>query len=159
MRLSVGDRCTLSRSFSAADVHAFGTASGDWNPVHFPEKHAQVTQLETEKWRANPKTKDLPLPTTGIFRFPKPIVHGMLTASLIGTLFATHLPGSIYLQQSINFRAPVYYDEQVTATIEVISVDRKRVMCKTTVEKVGADEKVILVVEGEARVMVEALQA
>jgi acyl dehydratase len=159
MRLSPGDSCTLKRSFSASDVQAFGTASGDWNPVHYPEKHAKVTQLETEKWRADPKTKDLPLPTTGIFRFPKPIVHGMLTASLIGTLFATHLPGSIYLQQSLQFRAPVFYDEQVVAKIEVISVDRKRVLCKTTVEKIDASGKTIVCVEGEARVMVDSLQA
>jgi 3-hydroxybutyryl-CoA dehydratase len=148
----------MSRSFSSDDVFSFGRASGDWNPVHYPDRFAAVVRAEEARWRSSPLTASLPLPNTGIFRFPAPIVHGMLTASLIGTLFATHLPGAIYMQQSIHFRAPVFYDEMVTARIEVIKVDRKRVTCRTVVEKADKEGKTVLVVEGEAKVMVESLQ-
>lgn len=158
MRLNVGDSCCLTKSFNAADVRHFGQASHDWNPVHYPEMHAVLVQQQTAKWRADPATANLPLPKTGIFRFHAPIVHGLLTSSLIGTLFAHHLPGAIYLNQSLQFKAPVYYDEKLTARIEVTSVDRTRVTCRTTVEKTDKDGKVILVIDGEAKVLVEALE-
>ena len=32
-------------------------------------------------------------------------------------------PGSIYMQQQLNFRAPVYVDEEVTATVKVMDFD------------------------------------
>ena len=158
-RLAPGQYCEMTKTFSASDVYAFGVACGDWNPVHYPDLHAKMTEAETLRWRSDPKTKDSPLPKTGIFRFPKPIVHGMLTSSLIGTVFAYHLPGAIYLQQSLNFRAPVYYDEPVTARIEVLSVDRNRVTCKTTVEKKDLETgNKVVVVDGEAKVMLETLE-
>lgn len=158
--LAVGDTCSMVKSFSAADVRAFGGACLDWNPVHYPEGYAEKAALQESAWRSDPATASLPLPTDrGVRRFPGPIVHGMLTASLIGTLFATHLPGAIYLSQSLAFRAPVLYDEPVTARIEVLRLERRgRVVCRTTVEKKDAQGNTIIVIDGEAKVMVESLQ-
>jgi len=170
--LSVGDSCSLTKSFNAEDVLAYGKSCGDFNAVHYPDSYAKARKDAEDRWRSDPSTNALPLPNTGIFRFPRPIVHGMLTSSLIGALFASHFPGAIYLSQSLRFRAPVYYEEEVEAHIEVIDIEwkRKRIKCKTTIvkkqkkQKQDADAKTegeeeIVVVDGEATVLLDSLQA
>ncbi len=179
-RLAPGDSCSMTKSFSAADVQAFGKASGDWNPVHYPpmyEKHraeqapaAVDAKSGSSAAAPSPPSAAAIAAAASIARFPRPLVHGLLTASLIGSLFATHLPGAIYLQQSLHFRAPVFYDEPLTARIEVIAVEkRNRVRCRTIIEKQAepsgsnsataatAAAAPIVVVEGEATVLVESL--
>lgn len=177
--LRVGDSCRLTRSFSEADVRRFGECSGDWNPVHYPDSYARVRAMEEEALRkeqaqqaqaapsdavAGSAAQPAPpasLPRTGIFRFPAPIVHGMLSASLISTLFATHMPGAVYLSQTLRFRAPVFYDQIVHAIVTVTDIDckRRRVTCSTRVEKAGDKEgETIVVVDGEASVLLDRLQ-
>jgi acyl dehydratase len=165
-RLSVGDSCSLSKSFNESDVRAFGAASGDYNPVHYPEmyeQHAKEVAARSSSAALAPPSAAFLAAASSIARFPRPLVHGLLTSSLVGTLFASHLPGAIYLSQSLHFRAPVFYDESVTATIHVLSIQRKRsgarVTCRTVVEK-AADAQgkpPVVVVEGEATVLVESL--
>lgn len=140
-------------------MQSYGHACGDFNPVHYPEGYTEKRALAQAAWDADPKTAGTPLPTDrGIARFPGPIVHGMLTASLIGALFASHLPGAIYMSQSLTFRAPVLYDEEVTARVSVLKIEkRNRVTCRTTVEKTNAQGEKILVIDGEAKVMLESL--
>eukprot|EP01048_Picozoa_sp_COSAG05_P013191 COSAG05_NODE_1382_length_5019_cov_58.408740_3_plen_176_part_00 len=93
---------TLRRHFTPADVAAFAALSGDENPLHLDADYARTT----------------------IFR--RPIVHGMLTASLFPSIFATNFPGSIYLSQTLNFKGPVFVGESVTATVTVLSCRQMR---------------------------------
>jgi len=53
--------------------------------------------------------------------FKERIAHGILTASLLSTVLGTKLPGpgSIYISQSLNFRAPVKIDDEVTAIARI----------------------------------------
>ena len=46
----------------------------------------------------------------------------MLTGSLFSTVFGTKLPGegAIYLSQSLEFTAPVYFGDTVTATVTLV---------------------------------------
>jgi len=128
--VKVGDKASLTKTYSASDVTTFAAISGDTNPVHLDEAYAQKT------------------------RFGHRIVHGMLTASLISAVLGTQLPGpgSIYLSQTLQFRAPVYLDDTVTAWIEVVSVREDKgivtlkTMCPNQVDKV--------VLEGEALLLV-----
>jgi 3-hydroxybutyryl-CoA dehydratase len=77
----------------------------------------------------------------------------MLSASLISTVLGTRLPGpgTIYLAQTLKFRAPVRIGATVTATAEVTALDaeKKRATLKTTCTVEGKP-----VIEGEAVVMV-----
>jgi 3-hydroxybutyryl-CoA dehydratase len=81
------------------------------------------------------------------------IAHGVLTAGLISATIANRLPGpgTIYLNQSLNFKAPVKPGETVRATVTIKSmVPEKRRVILETVCRVG--DKVVL--DGEATVMV-----
>jgi 3-hydroxybutyryl-CoA dehydratase len=77
----------------------------------------------------------------------------MLTASVISAAVANKLPGpgAIYMNQSLNFRAPVRPGDTVHATVVVkeIIMEKKRVVLSTTCSVKG-----MLVIDGEAMVKV-----
>ncbi len=99
-----GMTAQLRRTFTREDVEAFARLSGDVNPAHVDAAYA----------------------ATSIFG--RPVVHGMLTASLISTLLGTRLPGrgAIYLSQSLQFRAPVFIGDAVQAEVEITGIDTRR---------------------------------
>lgn len=110
--LRIGQRASLQKTFSAADVTMFAGVSLDVNPVHMSEGFAKTTM------------------------FGKRIIHGMLTASLISAVLGIQLPGpgTIYLGQELKFLAPVYVGDDITATVEIIELreDKKIVKLNTT---------------------------
>lgn len=127
--LSVGQTARFEKTIGEADVVAFAGASGDDNPVHLDADYAAATP------------------------FKERIAHGMLTASLVSAVLGTRLPGpgTIYLSQTLKFRAPVPLGSTVVATVEVTALDpAKRRATLRTVCEVGGKP----VVEGEAVVMV-----
>ena len=59
-------------------------------------------------------------------------------------------PGSIYLSQDLRFRKPVYLDDTITATVEVVALEEKgRVRLRTTC----TNQRGELVLDGEAVVL------
>lgn len=127
--LAVGMSAAYERVVTPADIEAFAAVSGDHNPVHLDEEFAKTT------------------------RFKGRIAHGMLGASFISTAIASKLPGpgSIYLAQSLAFKAPVRPGDKVETVITVAEIlrDKGRVVLKTQC-RVGAT----LVIDGEATVLV-----
>ena len=131
--LKIGDSAFMTKTFSDEDVRNFAEISGDKNPVHLDDEFASGTQ------------------------FKRRLVHGMLTAGLISAVMGTELPGpgSIYLSQSINFRAPVYIDDTITATVTVLKIrESKKIV---TLEKVCKNQDGMVVLEGEAVLLVPEL--
>ena len=127
--LAVGHTATMTRIVQVEDVKMFAELSGDFNPLHFDEEFAATT------------------------RFGRCVAHGMLSASYISTVIGTQLPGSgtIYMSQSIAFKAPVYLGDEVITTVEVLSLDTQK--SRATLHclcKVGDT----IVIEGEAAVLV-----
>jgi 3-hydroxybutyryl-CoA dehydratase len=124
--MKVGDKATLSKTITDADVVLYAGLSGDFNPVHVDEEFAK---------------KSL---------FGKRIAHGMLSAGLISAVIGTDLPGinSIYLGQELKFLAPVFIGDTVTAEVEVTSKrdDKMIVKLRTTVRNQKGEN----VIEGEA---------
>ncbi len=127
--LQIGQRASLGKTISEADILMFAAVSLDTNPIHLDAEAAKQSI------------------------FGERIAHGMLSASLISALLGTRLPGpgSIYMRQGLRFLAPVRIGDTVRATVEVVSLnpEKKRATLKTTC-MVG-DE---LVIEGEAYVQV-----
>jgi len=70
---------------------------------------------------------------------------------LISAVIGTQLPGpgSIYMQQTLSFLAPVHMGDTVTARVEVMEkIDKKKVRLKTTC----LNQDAVIVLEGEALV-------
>ncbi|MCK9471717.1 MAG: MaoC family dehydratase [Bacilli bacterium] len=127
--LFVGQSCSLKRRFSETDVLKFAEVTGDKNPAHIDEDYAKTTFFKTR------------------------IVHGMLVGSLFSAILGTKLPGvgSIYTFQSLKFIRPVYFNEEITATVSVKEIiqDKNRVLF----ECVAKNEKDEVVIVGEATIM------
>ena len=127
--LTIGMTATYGKTLTDADVLMFTGVSGDTNPLHQNREFAEQTQ------------------------FGEPIVHGMLTASLISTLIGTRLPGPgcIYIDQSLKFTVPVRVGDTVTAKVVIAELDSKRPFAVLdTICTVG--DQVVL--KGQARVKV-----
>ncbi len=132
MNVKVGDTASITKTISNADIHAFADITGDHNPLHLDDEFARQT------------------------RFGRRIAHGMLTASLISSVIANQLPGqgSVYLGQTLQFVAPVFPDDTITARVTVTSVrDDKPILKLATVCVNQRNETVI---KGEATVLVSS---
>ena len=110
--LKIGQKASVQKTFTAADVTAFAGISLDVNPIHMSDKYAQSTI------------------------FGKRIVHGILTSGLISAVLANKLPGpgTIYLGQELKFTSPVYLGDDITAEVEIVELreDKKIVKLSTT---------------------------
>jgi 3-hydroxybutyryl-CoA dehydratase len=127
--VTVGMTATYERVVSIADIEAFAAVSGDHNPVHLDDAYAKTTLFKGR------------------------IAHGMLGASFISTVLASQLPGpgTVYLGQTLAFKAPVRPGDKLEARVTVTEVrrEKKQVVLKTEC-RVGDR----LVIDGEATVMV-----
>lgn len=81
-------------------VDAFGDVSGDRNPLHFDEAYAAST------------------------RFGHRIAHGTILMAYLSALMASTLPGpgTIYVTQHIEFKAPVYIGDTIEVEVTVEEV-------------------------------------
>ena len=123
--IQIGEKASFSKTISESDVYLFAGISGDLNPAHINEEYSQNTY------------------------FKKRIAHGLIAASLISTVLGTKLPGpgTIWISQDIKFLAPVYFNDTITATVEVIEKieDKKWIKFKSWCK--NQDGKMVL--EGE----------
>ena len=131
--LKTGDSASLTKTFLDKDVRSFAEISGDTNPVHLDDDFAAGT------------------------RFKRRLVHGMLTGGLISAVLGTKLPGpgSIYLSQSITFRAPVFINDTITATVTVSRIREDKPI--VSLETVCKNQDGAVVLDGEATLLVPGL--
>ena len=84
--ITVGQKASLTKTFTDEDVRKFAEVSLDVNPLHLDDEYAKTTI------------------------FGKRIAHGVLTCGLISAVLANKLPGqgTIYLGEEVGLSAPVY---------------------------------------------------
>lgn len=126
--LEPGMSASFAKTITEADIILFAGASGDNNAMHINEEFARQTQFKGR------------------------IAHGMLTASVISAAIAGRLPGpgTVYLGQSLRFKAPVRPGDTVHATVTIKELMREKGRATlTTVCRVGDT----VVIDGEAVVM------
>jgi phosphate acetyltransferase/phosphate butyryltransferase len=93
--IKIGDSAEIVRTLTWNDIELFATVSGDVNPAHVDKTFADNNY------------------------FHKIIVHGMWGGSLISTVLGTKLPGpgTIYIEQSLNFKKPIGIGDTVTVKV------------------------------------------
>ena len=129
MKFSVGDSAEITKKLEQSDVDAFARMTGDHNPVHVDAEFAKTTP------------------------FGKRIAHGMLTASLISAVLANKLPGegSVYLGQTLQFVAPVFPGDEITARVVVKAIREDKPIVK--LETICVNQRDEVVIRGEATVL------
>ena len=127
--LQPGMSHTMGKTITDADIVLFAGVSTDTNAVHLDEEFGKSTP------------------------FGGRIAHGMLSASFISAVLGAHMPGpgTIYLAQTLKFKAPVRPGDTVktTVTVKEVIAAKKRVILET-ICRVGDT----VVIEGEATVMI-----
>lgn len=129
--LSVGMSAIFAKTITEADIVLFAGASGDNNAMHINEEFAATTMFKGR------------------------IAHGMLTASVISAAIANKLPGpgTVYMRQNLQFKAPVRAGDTVHAQVSVREmVAEKRLVFLDTVCKV----RDTVVITGDALVKVSS---
>jgi 3-hydroxybutyryl-CoA dehydratase len=128
--LRPGDKASRTTTVTDETIHAFADLTGDTNPVHLDDAYAAGT------------------------RFGRRIAHGMIAAGLISAVLANDLPGpgTVYLSQTLQFKAPVYPGDTITTTVEVKSVRADKPI--VTLTTVCRNQQDVAVLEGEAVVLV-----
>jgi 3-hydroxybutyryl-CoA dehydratase len=129
MRFKAGDTAEITKTIEQSDIDSFANVTGDHNPVHVDEEFSKTT------------------------RFGRRIAHGMLTASLISAVLANKLPGegSVYLGQTLQFVAPVFPGDEITARVTVREVREDKPIVK--LETICLNQRGEVVVRGEATVL------
>lgn len=127
--IEIGDTASFSRLVTEREVEMFAAVSGDHNPVHLNPEYAATTS------------------------FGECIAHGMLTGAFISAAIAMELPGpgTIYLGQSLQFRAPVFLGDTLTVNLEVTEKHPKKPWVTIATIVVNQDGKEVA--KGEASVM------
>ena len=102
--MQLNDTHTHAFRFSQADVEAFARVTGDNNPLHLDAEFAAQTP------------------------FKRPIMHGMLGASIFTKVLGTEFPGygSVYLAQTLEFLRPMFVDTDYEATFTVQALDPEK---------------------------------
>jgi len=128
MKFTVGDSAEITKTIDQADIQAFADVTGDHNPIHLDESFAKTT------------------------RFGRRIAHGMLTASLISSVLANRLPGegSVYLGQTLQFVAPVFPGDEITARVTIKEIREDKPILK--LETICSNQRGEVVIRGEASV-------
>lgn len=129
---SAGQSCTRTLKVDDKLVHAYADVTGDHNPVHVNDEFAKKT------------------------RFGSRIAHGGILFGFISKVLGNDLPGvgTIFLSQTINFKAPVFIGETVTLLATLVELLPKNGAKLTTVI---TNEKGITVAMGTADVKLPLL--
>lgn len=127
--LEIGECASASKTISEADVYLYAGITGDFNPVHLNAEYAKTT------------------------RFKERIVHGGLVVGLMAPVIGMKLPGpgTIVIERTERFKAPVFFGDTITATARV----KEKLVEKNIVimELEWRNQRGELVIEGSLKVM------
>jgi acyl dehydratase len=102
--LRIGDSASMAKKFSAVDIAAFARLTGDFGKIHMDENFAAE------------------------YGFGRPVVHGVLTGSLLSSVMGMQLPGdgTILMDEKICFVAPVYAGDTIMAMVTLKNIKQMK---------------------------------
>jgi len=121
--ITIGQSASFSKTISESDVYLFAGITGDLNPLHINDVHAQVSIFKGR------------------------VAHGMLTASLISTVLGMYLPGpgTVLVKQDIKYLAPVYFGDTITATCTVKEKAEEKKLVVLDCKVTNQNDKAVIV--------------
>jgi acyl dehydratase len=118
----VGDEASLSRTVVDSDITRFTEISGDRNPLHYDAELAART------------------------RFGEIVVQGGVTSAILNAVVAEKLPGpgTVFLNVTWDFTAPVRPGDQITGEVQVLEVREDKPITRLSTRVVRGDGVVAL---------------
>lgn len=112
LQLRVGQSAQRTKTIADADLRAYAEITGDYNPLHFDDGFAAGT------------------------RFGRRVAQGGITAGMLNALVAMDLPGpgTVFMSQTLTYRAPAYVGDTLTARVEVVSLKPDKPVCQLKFE-------------------------
>jgi len=125
LRLRVGQRARRTQTVTAHEVELYAQITGDRNPLHFDADFAART------------------------RSGRLVAQGGIASGMLNALVAMDMPGpgTVFLSQTLTYKAPTYLGDTLTAEIEVLSLKPDKPVCQlraTITNQAGA-----VLLEGE----------
>lgn len=98
-RIRIGQEESLKKTFFKDDVDKFAALTGDYSRLHTDAEFARQSI------------------------YGRPVVHGVLAASLISSVMGMKLPGegTVLIEEQVRFLKPVFYGDTVTARVRMLS--------------------------------------
>jgi acyl dehydratase len=123
--LCVGQRARRIQTVTAREVELYAQITGDRNPLHFDTDFAART------------------------RFGRLVAQGGIASGMLNALVAMDMPGpgTVFLSQTLTYKAPTYLGDTLTAEIEVVSLKSDKPVCQLRATITNQDGTVLL--EGE----------
>jgi acyl dehydratase len=123
--LRVGQRARRTQTVTAREVELYAQITGDRNPLHFDGDFAART------------------------RFGRLVAQGGIASGMLNALVAMDLPGpgTVFMSQTLSYKAPTYLGDTLTAEVEVLSLKADKPVCQLRATIVNQDGTLVL--EGE----------
>lgn len=98
-KLRIGQEESMKKTFFKDDVDKFAALTGDYSRLHTDARFAKQSI------------------------YGRPVVHGVLAASLISSVMGMKLPGegTVLVEEQVRFLKPVFYGDTVTARVRLLS--------------------------------------
>jgi acyl dehydratase len=108
--------------FTQDEVIRFAELTGDNNPLHLDAEYAATTN------------------------FKRPIIHGMLGATVFTKVLGTQFPGfgSIYLKQTLEFLRPMFVENEYKAVFTIKSINPDKHIAEISTEIVDLGTKKVV---------------
>ncbi|TDE12727.1 MaoC family dehydratase [Dyadobacter psychrotolerans] len=108
--------------FTQDEVVRFAELTGDNNPLHLDAEYAATTN------------------------FKRPIIHGMLGATVFTKVLGTQFPGfgSIYLKQSLEFLRPMFVETDYKAVFTIKTIQPEKHIAEISTEIFDVNTKKVV---------------
>jgi len=108
--------------FTQDEVVRFAELTGDNNPIHLDAEYAATTS------------------------FKRPIIHGMLGATIFTKVLGTQFPGfgSIYLKQTLEFLRPIFVETDYKAVFTIKTINNEKHIAEISTEIIDATTKKVV---------------
>jgi 3-hydroxybutyryl-CoA dehydratase len=134
--IQIGDRDSFSKTITESDVATFAGLVGDFSPEHVDAEYARRSRLGRRT------------------------AHGILAGGLIAAVVNNRLPGPgcTWLNQQLEFLAPIFIGDTLTARVEVVGWEPERRLVTLKTDCHNQEDR--QVVTGQATlIMSEALDS
>ena len=120
--LHVGQRARRTQTVTPRHLELYAEITGDRNPLHFDADFAART------------------------RFGRLVAQGGIASGMLNALVAMDLPGAgtVFMSQTLNYKAPTYLGDTLTAQVEVLSLKADKPVCQLRATITNQDGTVVL---------------